>query len=391
MAVSARKVCVATGTRAEYGLLSKFMRLVKADKALRLQVVASGTHLEPAFGMTVKEIEADGFKIDARVPMELSGDSPAETARSAGLGLAGFGKAFAKLRPDVLVVLGDRFEALSAVEAALFARIPVAHISGGERTEGAFDDAIRHSITKMSHLHFVAAEEYRKRVVQLGEDPKRVFNVGAMAVDSIADVKPLSKAQFESSIGAELRKRNLLVTFHPATLEGSAPAKQFKELLKALDALDDALLIFTMPNADTGGRALMKLVEGYAKKSGGRALAFTSLGRVRYLSAMKYVDGVVGNSSSGIVEAPSFKIGTVNIGSRQKGRVRATSVIDCEPEAKAIGKAIEKLYSPAFQSLLKTVKSPFGKPGASERILKEIKAADLDGIAMKGFRDLKLR
>ncbi len=391
MAGSIRKVCVVTGTRAEYGLLSKFMRLVKGDKSLRLQVVASGMHLEKAFGLTYKEIEADGFKIDAKVPMELSGDSPAATARSAGLGLIGFGEAFRRLRPDIIVVLGDRFEALSAVEAALFARIPVAHFSGGERTDGAFDDALRHSITKMSHLHFVAAEEYRRRVVQLGEDPARVFNVGAMAVDSIADAKLLSKAQFEKSIGAKLKGRNFLITFHPATLDGGDPAKQFKELLKALDKLEDALLIFTMPNADTGGRALMKLVEGYAAKSPGKALAFVSLGKIRYLSAMQFVDAVVGNSSSGIVEAPSFKIGTVNIGDRQRGRVRAASVIDCKPEAKDISKALAKLCSPEFQRLLKTVKSPFGRPGASERALAEIKKADLDGIAMKSFRDLKLR
>ncbi len=382
------KLCVVTGTRAEYGLLSKLMRLAKNDKAFKLQIAATGMHLSQKFGMTAKEIEADGFKIDAKVDIDLSCDSPAGTAKSAGLGLIGFGESFAKLRPDIVVALGDRFEILSAVEAALFARIPVAHISGGERTDGAYDDSIRHAITKMSQLHFAATADYARRIVQLGEDPKRVFNVGAMAVDSIASAKLLDRTQFEKSIGRKLAKRNLLVTFHPATNEGSDPAKQFKELLKAIDKLENTLAVFTMPNADTGGAKLFKLIESYAAANPAKAVAFASLGHLRYLSAMKHVDAVVGNSSSGIVEAPSFKIGTVNIGSRQGGRARAASVIDCAPTEKEISAAFEKLYSPSFQRKLKGVRSPFGKPGASEKILKAIKAAKLSELPLKIFRDL---
>ena len=382
------KLCVVTGTRAEYGLLSNLMRLAKEDAAFKLQIVATGSHLERKFGMTVKEIEDDGFKPDAKVDIELSGDTPSDTARSAGLGLIGFGRCFAKLRPDIVLVLGDRFEILSAVEAALFARIPVAHISGGERTDGAYDDSIRHAITKMSHLHFTATADYARRVVQLGENPKRVFNVGAMAVDSIASAPLMNRAEFEKSIGRKLAKRNLLVTFHPATNEGSDAATQFKELLKALDKLEDTLAIFTMPNADTGGAKLFKLIESYAAKNPGKALAFGSLGRIRYLSAMKFVDAVAGNSSSGIVEAPSFKIGTVNIGSRQGGRTRAASVIDCAPTEREISAAFKRLYSPEFQHVLRGVKSPFGKPGASARMLKTIKGTDLRTLPLKTFHDL---
>ena len=382
------KLCVVTGTRAEYGLLSPLLRLARRDAAFAVQLVVTGMHLAPKFGLTVKEIEKDGFKIDAKVDMELSGDSPSDTAKSAGLGLIGFGKVFAKLKPDVIVVLGDRFEILSAVEAALFARIPVAHISGGERTDGAYDDSIRHAITKMSHLHFTAAGEYSRRVIQLGEDPKRVFNVGAMAVDSIAEAKLMTRTQFEKSIGKKLNTRNLLVTFHPATADGSDSTAQFKHLLKAIDKLKDTLSIFTMPNADTGGGDLFKLVEDYVARNPERALCFVSLGRIRYLSAMKYVNAVVGNSSSGIVEAPSFKIGTVNIGSRQAGRIRAASIIDCEATEKAISSAFKKLYSKPFQAKLEKIESPFGKPGASARILKAIKAAKLKGLTFKSFHDL---
>lgn len=382
------KLCVVTGTRAEYGLLSNLMRLAKRDDAFKLQIVATGTHLEKKFGMTVREIEADGFKIDAKVGIDLSDATPAGTAKSAGLGLIGFGKCFAKLRPDIIAVLGDRFEILSAVEAALFARIPVAHISGGERTDGAYDDSIRHAISKMSHLHFAATEEYAKRIVQLGEDPKHVFNVGAMAVDAIANAPLLSRASLEKSIGRKLAKHNILVTFHPATNEGANAATQFKALLKAIDKLEDTLCLITMPNADTGGARLFKLVEGYAAKNPGRVLAFTSLGHVRYLSAMKFADAVVGNSSSGIVEAPSFKVGTINIGSRQGGRIRAASVIDCAPTEKAISGAFAKLYSPDFQRMLKTVESPLGKPGASAKILKAIKSTNLQALPAKVFRDL---
>lgn len=386
-----RKVCIVTGSRAEYGLLSKLMKLVSQDPDLKLQVVATGMHLSPEFGFTYKEIEADGIRIDAKVEMlEKSDDSPVGIAKSSARGLAGCAEAFDRLRPDIVVVLGDRFEILAAVQAALFARIPVAHISGGERTEGAIDESMRHAITKMSHLHFVSTEEYRKRVVQLGESPERVFNVGALNVDVIADTALMPREELERSLGVKFKRRNLIATFHPATLEdGVSPAEQFKEMLAALDGLDETFILFTKPNADAGGRSLFPLIDEFVEARKGMAAAFVSLGRVKYYSALGIVDGVVGNSSSGLSEAPSFKIGSVNIGDRQKGRIRAASVIDCPPEAKAIRTAIDKLYSKEFRDGLENLESPFGKPGASRRILDVLKSADLSGVVKKTFHDIK--
>ena len=319
-----RKICVITGTRAEYGLLRWVMQGIKDDPELTLQIIATGMHLSPEFGLTYRDIEQDGFKIDSKVEMLTSSDTSVGIAKSMGLGLIGFADALHDLKPDLIVVLGDRFEIFSAVSAALVARIPVAHLHGGELTEGAFDDALRHSITKMSHLHFVAAEEYRQRVVQLGEQPDRVFLVGGLGIDNIKRLKLFDREALEASLDFKLGSKNLLITFHPVTLEAATASEQMAQLLLALAELEDTQLIFTMPNADTGGRVLIRMVEEFVAQHT-NARAYTSLGQLRYLSCISHVDGVVGNSSSGLAEVPSFRKGTINIGDRQRGRLQATS------------------------------------------------------------------
>jgi GDP/UDP-N,N'-diacetylbacillosamine 2-epimerase (hydrolysing) len=305
-----RKICVVTGTRAEYGLLYWLMKEIESNKDLELQLIITGMHLSPEFGLTYKEIEKE-FKIDKKIEMLLSSDTPVGISKSMGLAQISFAEAYDELKPDIVVVLGDRYEIFSAVSAALVSRIPIAHIHGGEITEGAIDEAFRHSITKMSHIHFTATEEYRKRVIQLGENPDRVYNVGAMGIENIRRIKLLSKEEFEKSINFKLNEKNILVTFHPVTLENNTAENQFSELLEAIDKLKNTNIIFTKANSDTDGRIINKMIDEYVLKNRHKAIAFTSLGQLRYLSAMQYVDAVVGNSSSGIVEDPSFKIGTV--------------------------------------------------------------------------------
>lgn len=382
-----RKICVVTGTRADYGLLQWVMRGIQQDLELQLQVIATGMHLSPEFGRTYKEIEADGFAIDRKLEILTSSDSAAGITKSVGLGMIAFADALAELKPDIVLVLGDRFEIFSAVTAAMIAGRPIAHLHGGEITEGAFDDAIRHSITKMAHLHFVAAEEYRRRVIQLGEDPERVFLTGGLGVDTISKMNLLDRDSLESALDFKLGKKNLLITFHPVTLEQGTATAQMTELLNALDKLQDTHLILTMPNADTGGRELIRMIEAFAA-SRSHARAYTSLGQLKYLSCMAHVDGVVGNSSSGLAEAPSFKKGTINIGDRQRGRLKAASVIDCEPTSSSIVKALEKMYSVHFQASLDKVSNPYGEGGASERIVSRLKRFDLAHILKKSFYDL---
>ncbi len=384
-----RKICVITGTRAEYGLMRWVVQGIKDDPALTLQIVATGMHLSPEFGQTYREIENDGFQIDRKVEMLTSSDSSVGIAKSMGLGLIGFADALSDLQPDLVLVLGDRFEIFSAVAAALVARIPVAHLHGGETTEGAFDEAFRHSITKMSHLHFVAAEEYRNRVIQLGEQPDRVFLVGGLGIDNIHRLKLLERSELEAAIDFKLGPKNLLVTFHPVTLEGQSSAHQMAELLTALAQLgDDTHLIFTMPNADNGGRELITMVKEFVA-SHANARAYTSLGQLRFLSCLKLVDGVVGNSSSGLAEAPSLATGTVNIGDRQRGRLKALSVIDCAPDHQSIQAAIGKLYTAGFRRALHTVANPYGSGGASQKIVEILRNWDLADISKKKFHDIK--
>jgi GDP/UDP-N,N'-diacetylbacillosamine 2-epimerase (hydrolysing) len=382
-----RKICVVTGTRAEYGQLRWVMQGIKDDPELTLQVIATGTHLSPEFGLTYQEIEKDGFQIDRKVEMLTSSDTSAGVTKSMGLGLIGFADALNELMPDLIVLLGDRFEIFSAAAAALVAGIPVAHLHGGETTQGAFDEAFRHSITKMSHLHFVAAEEYRRRVIQLGEQPERVFLVGGLGIDNIKRLKLLDRVELESSLDFKLRPKNLLVTFHPATLETSTAVSQMRELLAALEKLDDTGLIFTMPNADTEGRALIGMVEQFVAKHA-NARSFASLGQLRYLSCISHVDGVVGNSSSGLAEVPSFRKGTINIGDRQRGRLQAASVINCEPVRQSIESALEKLYTPSFQANLERTRNPYGEGGASEKVVDTIRQYALEGVTKKVFYDL---
>lgn len=382
-----RKICVITGTRAEYGLLRWVMQGVKDDPDLLLQVVVTGMHLSPEFGLTYHEIEQHGFQIDRKIEMLVGADTPAAIAKSMGLGLIGFGQALSELQPDLIVVLGDRFEIFAAVAAALVARVPIAHLHGGELTEGAFDEALRHSITKMSHLHFVAAEEYRQRVIQLGEQPDRVFLVGGLGVDSIKRIHLLDRAALEASLEFSLGERSLLITFHPATLEMFTAADQMAELLASLDKLHDTQLIFTLPNADTDGRVLIQMVGQFVELHS-NARVYTSLGQLRYLSCIAQVDGVVGNSSSGVAEVPSFKKGTINIGDRQRGRLQAASVINCEPARENITAALERLYSVDFQTSLWQAVNPYGEGGASEKVLKILKEYPIKHIAKKFFHDL---
>ncbi|MDP3651334.1 MAG: UDP-N-acetylglucosamine 2-epimerase [Rhodoferax sp.] len=382
-----RKICVITGTRAEYGLMRWVMQGIKDEPELTLQIIATGMHLSPEFGLTYREIEKDDFQIDRKVEMLTSSDTSVGIAKSMGLGLIGFADALNELQPDLIVVLGDRFEIFVAVAAALVARIPVAHLHGGETTEGAFDEALRHSITKMSHLHFVAAEAYQRRVVQLGEPPERVFLVGGMGIDNIKRLQLLSRAELEASLDLQLGPKNLLITFHPVTLERSTATDQMAELLVALADLKDTQLIFTMPNADTDGRTLIKMVQEFVVQHP-NARAYTSLGQLRYLSCVAQVDGVVGNSSSGLVEVPSFKKGTINIGDRQRGRLQAESVINCAPTHQGIAAALKRLYTVAFQASLSQTRNPYGEGGASEKVVNTIKHYPLDSIAKKSFYDL---
>lgn len=385
-----RTVCIVTGSRAEYGLLKGVIEGVRNDPRLDLSLVVTGTHLSAQHGMTVDEIVADGNPVAERIAILRNGDSPEDVAHAMGAGIAGFGTAFARIRPDIIVVLGDRYEILAAASAALVATVPVAHIAGGELTEGAIDDAIRHAVTKLSHLHFVAAERYRDRVIQLGEDPERIFVVGGPGSDALAKTVLLSREELEHSLDFRLRRRNLLVTFHPPTLDPDAAGDQMKAMLDALDGLGgDVGLILTMPNADAGGLALTRQLEAWASKRA-NARVYSSLGQQRYLTAMSLVDGVVGNSSSGLAEAPSFGVGTVNIGDRQGGRLRAPSVIDCAPERSAIAAALDRLFSPEFQYIARARVNPYGGGETARDIVKILAEHPLDGLVRKRFHDLSI-
>ena len=382
-----RKICVVTGSRADYGLLHSVMQGISLDLELELQIIVTGIHLSEEFGWTVNEIEADGFEINSKVPTLANSDSPEGIAKSIANGIEGCANAFAKLKPDLVVMLGDRYEIFAAASAALVSRLPIAHLHGGEVTAGAFDEAFRHSITKMSQFHFVAHEDYRKRVIQLGENPIHVFKVGALGISNYKPEELFSKIQLEEELGIKFKEKSLLITFHPVTLEKDTAVEQMNELLEALKTLDDTTLIFTMPNADTGGQAQMKLIEDFVGKHS-NSIVIKSLGRVKYLSCLQHVDGVLGNSSSGIIEAPTFKVGTINIGDRQSGRVQAKSVINCDPKSRSIKLAIENLYEESFRTTLGMIINPFGDGTASQRIVSILKEIELDNILKKSFHDL---
>ncbi len=382
-----RKICVITATRAEYGLLHWLLRGLASEPMFDLQLVVSGAHLSPAHGLTWKEIEADGFHINRKFDMALMSDTPAAISHSMGLALTGFVDAFEQLRPDLIVLLGDRYEILMAASAAMLARIPVAHLHGGELTQGAIDDSIRHAVTKMSHLHFVANDEYRRRVIQLGEVPSSVFTVGGLGLDNLARIKLLSREALQADLAFEFQSKNLLITFHPTTLHKDQAAKEFGALLDALAEQTDTGLLFTLPNADPESRVIVKMIDAFVAQHP-HAKAWSSLGQLRYLSCMNVVNAVVGNSSSGILEAPSLKVGTINIGSRQDGRLKASSIIDCPADRASIAQAFATLFSTEFQSQLPTTVNPYGPPGASSQVVHVLKKVEFSQLLKKHFYDL---
>ncbi len=386
-----KKVCVVTGTRAEYGLLYWVMKKVQEDADLTLQILVTGAHLSPEFGNTYLQIEKDGFTIDKKVEILLSGDTPTAISKSMGLGLISFSEAFTDLQPDIILLLGDRYEILAAATAAMSCRIPIAHCHGGETTEGAIDESIRHAVTKMSHLHFTSTEAYRKRVVQLGEQPEYVRNVGALGAENILKLQLLNKEQFEESINFRLNKKNLLVTYHPVTLENNTSEEQVLSLLNALDQIEDCHIIFTKANADTNGRIINQMIDQYVANNPEKSVSFTSLGQLRYLSAIPLMDAVVGNSSSGIIEVPYFNTPTINIGDRQKGRISAPSVIHCGTNEGNIADALDTAFSEGFKKSVLNQENPYGKGLASDTIIKVLKSIDTESLLKKSFYDIEFK
>ncbi len=388
MIVNKRKICVVTGTRAEYGLLYWTMKRIQDESNAELQVIATGMHLSPEFGNTYKIIENDGFTIHRKIECLLSSDTGVGISKSIGLGIISFSEAYTQLKPDIVLVLGDRFEIMGAVTAAMICRIPVAHCHGGEATEGLIDESIRHSITKMSQIHFCSTEDYRKRIIQLGELPSNVYNVGGLGIENINKLNLLDKEDFESSIGCKLKSNNYLVTFHPVTLDKGSAETQFSALINSLDKLNNSLIIFTKPNADNDGRIIIKLIDEYVLKNKHKAVAFTSLGQLKYLSAIPFMTSVVGNSSSGLLEVPSFRIPTVNIGDRQRGRIQGDSVINCDPTETSIEKALDIAKSIEFRDSIKDKVSPYGEINSSEIIIEKLMNISLGGILKKKFYNL---
>lgn len=386
-----KRIGIMTGTRAEYGLLKSLMQEINKDNDLELYLIVSGMHLSPEFGMTYKEIEEDGFEINAKVEMLLSSDSPAGISKSIGLGVIGFADEFQRADLDMLILLGDRYEALSAAICALVMRIPIAHLHGGELTEGAIDEGIRHSITKMSYLHFTSTEQYRDRVIQLGENPERVFYVGALGVENIKKINLMTKEELERSIHFEIDENTVIVTYHPVTLENNTVEEQFLNLLEVLDRNPKIRMIFTKANADTNGRIVNELIDKYVAQNSERACAFMSLGQKRYLSALKYCRIVIGNSSSGIIEAPSFGKPIINIGDRQKGRICADSVINCGYTQQEIQRAMETALTEEFENKARNCRNPYEKENTAANIISVIKDYLLnDKIKLKkGFYDIK--
>lgn len=385
-----RKICVFTGTRAEYGIMSRLLHLIEDDSELQLQIVATNMHMSPEFGLTYKEIEADGFYIDKKVEMLLSSDTPNGTLKSMGLATIGFADALEDLKPDLAVILGDRYEMLAAAEACLIYKIPVAHLYGGEITEGAYDDSIRHCITKLSHIHFTSTDEYRNRVIQMGEEPERVYCVGSLGVNNIRNEEIMTLTDLEDSLQFKLGKRFLVITFHPVTMETSTAAEQCDNLLLALEEINDIYqLLFTLPNSDTEGRIIIQKINDYVVKHADKAFAITSLGKKRYYSALKYATAVVGNSSSGLVEAPSFNIPTLNIGNRQLGRARGESVVDVSATLHGIREGLRVALSHAFIKKAQVTSNPYEKKNTLENIFNIIKTFPLDGLIRKSFYNLK--
>jgi len=382
------KICVATGTRAEYGLLKPLIDQINIESDWQLQLLVTGAHLSPEFGLTYHQIDEDGLKIDAKIDMLLSSDTAGGIVKSMGLGMIGYADAFKNLQPDLLIILGDRFEMLAIASAALIFKIPIAHLHGGEITEGAYDDAIRHAITKMSHLHFTSTAPYRNRVIQMGENPEHSFNVGAIGLDNIASLKLLTKTEVEKNLGIIFLKYNYQVTFHPATLGNVSSAEQFQELLNAIDLQQESFFVFTKANADTDGRVINRMIDQYVVEHSHKAAAFTSLGTLRFLSVVKVCDAIVGNSSSGIIEAPSLGVPTINIGERQKGRIQAQSIINCEVSASGITTAFKRIKEDEFKQAVSQLVNPYGKGLVAQQIVHIIKSVNLKELIVKTFNNL---
>ena len=385
-----RRICFITGTRAEYGLLSRLMKMVQDDNSTQLQIIATNMHLSPKFGNTYQEIEKDGFAIDKKIPILEDGKDDANaTLKSMAKALAGFADAYDELTPDMVVVLGDRYEILAAATAALIERIPIAHIHGGEITVGAYDDAIRHSITKMSHLHFASTEEYRKRIIQLGEQPDKVFYVGALGVENIKKLPFMGKEEIEEYIHFKLDGNIILVTYHPVTLGAHSAEQDIKEFLAALEERRDLRIVFTMPNSDTGSNVIVEAINKFVENNPNRAIAYKSLGLKRYLSVMKFCCAVVGNSSSGLLEVPSFGIPTLNIGDRQKGRIAADSVYNCDTDKFSILQGLDTIMSPSFKQKAAATHNPYDKEGTAQTIFDVISTYPLEQLKQKHFYDIK--
>jgi len=384
-----RKVAIFTGTRAEYGLLYWIIKAIHESDVAELQLIVGGMHLSPEFGYTINQIKGDGFPVSAEIEFLLSSDSPVGVAKSMGLAVISAAEAIDRLKPDLLVLLGDRFEAMAIAQSAMLACIPIAHIHGGETTQGLIDEAIRHSLTKMSHIHFTSTEPYKKRVIQMGEDPSKVFNVGAPGIDNILGLGLMSKDVLSESLGFDLGEEFFLVTYHPVTLEENGAIQALENLLSALDDYAEYRLVITFPNADTHGRQLVDVLERYGEKNSSRVYLARSLGQLRYLSVMKHCSAVVGNSSSGLIEAPSFKVPVVNIGNRQKGRIAGDNVICCEESRESIDLALKKAISDDFFEVCKQSVSPYGVGGASKKIVDILLNFSLKNLIFKSFFDLE--
>lgn len=385
--IELKKIAIITGTRAEFGLLRPLINEIKECDNFELQLIATAMHLSPEFGYTAKEIEKE-YTIHKKVECLLSSDTAVGVTKSIGLAMIGFADALEELKPDLVVVLGDRSEILAAATAAMVANIPIAHIHGGETTEGAYDESIRHAITKMSYFHFASTEEYRQRIIQLGENPKRVFNVGAIGLDSIKNLDLLNREEFEKSIDFKLGKQNVLITFHPVTLENNSAKEQFQAILEALGALENTHFIFTHANSDRSGRIINQMIEEYVSEHQDIAVSFKSLGQLRYLSALQHVDVVLGNSSSGIIEVPYFNIPTINIGDRQKGRVMADSVINTKPKKEEIINALKKSFDDSFLKKIKDQEQLYGKGDTGKNIIKALSVPPAEDLK-KSFHDIK--
>lgn len=384
-----KKICIVTGARADYGLLFMLMRHIQDDLDLTLQIIATGSHYSPFHGLTYLQIEKDGFQIDQKIEILLANDSPNALSKSLALASIGFSDAYEKLKPDIVIVLGDRFEILAAVQTAMLAQIPIAHIHGGEITEGSTDDSIRHAITKMSHLHFVATDEYARRVIQMGEDPSRVFNCGAPGLDSIYLTSLCSRQELENILDFQFQEKIFLITYHPATLQNKDYLESATDnFLLALSNFKDVSLIFTKPNADVLGLRLTQKISNFVSNNS-KSKLFDSLGQKYYYSLLNIVDAMIGNSSSGLIEAPIFNIPTVNIGSRQLGRAHGNSVINADDTYESIVLSIEKALNSDFRKTLNINSSPYGIGGKNSLMIKNIlKETKTDGILLKKFKNI---